>query len=69
MGFQIVIHIVGRQQVDGHVVELFHLFLENKVATEYVDAVVSLLYRLLGYQEVYRTLLQTLDIAFEQVIS
>lgn len=51
MRIQIEIHVLHRKQGDGHVIALFHLFLEDQVIAQALYAAVSLCGRLLSNQE------------------
>ena len=62
MRVQIEIHVLHRKQGDGHVIALFHLFLEDQVIAQALYAAVSLCGRLLSNQEIHCALFQTRDV-------
>ena len=62
-------NIFLRQQVNRHIVDASHVFLENEVIAERLDAVEALQLRLLGDEEGNASFFQASDIPFQKVVA
>ena len=65
----VIVYCFYSQQVNRHIVDASHVFLENEVIAERLDAVEALQFRLLGDEEGNASFFQASDIPFQKVIT
>ena len=65
----VIVYCLYSQQVNRHIVDASHVFLENEVIAERLDTVEALQFRLLGDEEGNASFFQASDIPFQKVIA
>ena len=65
----VIVYCLYSQQVNWHIVDAGHFFLEDKVIAKSFDAIGVLQFRLLGNEERDTSFFQASDIPFQKVIA